>query len=268
MLSQQAAAQRETKASEAKVELANRELKNLRDQLDGTLEDIDHIRSQAGADKRALQSQVEQQDAEIQNLQAKMRLEKDKRKDLARSRLQKNDELYKKFELKMLEQEKQILKLQDQNEVMKMREKTSKTVGVNEKIAVISSSTDQQAKLLQEQLEKKNEEIRKLREKELKAKANNQQISNDKNEAEQKLMKEKEKYMKGLEDKKDLQERHDRLQEKFKNLKYEFEEIKDDNRRFLSEKQGTGVGSGMSYAQLEEKIKELESDNFILQKQS
>ena len=74
--------------------------------------------------------------------------------------------------------------------------------------------------------------------------------------------------MKGLEDKKDLQERHDRLQEKFKNLKYEFEEIKDDNRRFLSEKQGTGVGSGMSYAQLEEKIKELESDNFILQKQS
>jgi hypothetical protein len=50
-------------------------------------------------------------------------LEKRKREDMAKSRLQKNDKMYQKFSDKILEQEKQIMKLQDQNEVMKMREK-------------------------------------------------------------------------------------------------------------------------------------------------
>lgn len=58
-----------------------------------------------------------------------------------------------------------------------------------------------------------------------------------------------------------------KLTNELKNLKYEVNELRDDNKRHLSEKQGVGKGGGLSYRELEQRLQEANEENFILRKQ-
>lgn len=80
--------------------------KNLRGQLDDARAETVQLKNYYTGEMQDLTEEVEK-------LKAQVNLEKSKRKELAKERLQKNDKMYQNFERKMLEQEKQIMKLQD-----------------------------------------------------------------------------------------------------------------------------------------------------------
>ena len=68
--------------------------------------------------------------------------------------------MYRKFHEKMLEQEKEILKLKDQNEVWKMRDKANKQMGGADKIdysGATGTEQEEAIKKLQEEIKKRDQ---------------------------------------------------------------------------------------------------------------
>lgn len=79
----------------------------------------------------------------------------------------------------MLEQEKEILKLKDQNEVWKMRDKASKQMGGADKVDYAGASSteqDQAITKLQDLLKKRDQELVDQRKKLDKSKASKESI--------------------------------------------------------------------------------------------
>lgn len=68
-------------------------------------------------------------------------------------------------------------------------------------------------------------------------------------------------------DKNQKEETLTNLTKKTSKLESQVFELREDNKRFMSEKEGYGKGSGMSYKQLEMKLSEANEENFILRKQ-
>jgi ribosomal protein L29 len=58
-----------------------------------------------------------------------------------------------------------------------------------------------------------------------------------------------------------------KLNSELRNLRTQAYELREDNKRHMSEKEGIGKGGGMSYKQLEIKLSEANEENFILRKQ-
>ena len=90
----------------------------------------------------------------------------------------------------MLEQEKQIMKLQDQNEVMKMREKATKTLTVSDKIdvGVTGEKRDEAITKLQEALKKRDQTVVDMKKQADKNKVSKEQIQNEKDKIAKDLM--------------------------------------------------------------------------------
>ena len=68
-------------------------------------------------------------------------------------------------------------------------------------------------------------------------------------------------------DKSKQEEVINKLNKEIKNLTYQVSELRSENKRHLSEKEGIGKGGGMTYRELEVKLQEANEENYILRKQ-
>lgn len=250
--------QRQVKASEYELSKANKGLEELGEINRQLQERLEHERARASSEKGALETEVQQLKQDIEKLKTNVHLEKRKREDMAKQRLQKNDNLYRKFEEKMLEQEKQIMKLKDQNEVMKMREKANKSLTVSDKIelGVSGQARDEAIVKLQEELKKRDQQMVDLNKKINKNKTSNAQLQGEKEKMQQDSKKVSDTNNRLVNDKLRQEETINKLNSELKNIKNEVYELRIDNKRHMAEKQGVGQGGGLSYKQLEEKLDE------------
>ena len=100
-------------AQQLELKKANRGLEEFREINRQLQVDIETERARIVSERAAHDGEIRDFKQEIEKLKTQIHLEQTKRKELAKQRLQKNDDMYRKFEAKMLEQEKMILKLKD-----------------------------------------------------------------------------------------------------------------------------------------------------------
>lgn len=154
--------QQQVDAQQLELKKANKGLEELRDinrQLQG---DIEAERARVLSERAAHDGEVRDLKQEIEKLKTRIHLEQTTRKELAKQRSQKSDDMYRKFEAKMLEQEKMILKLKDQNETWKLKEKAQKSLTVVEKAGVgIAGGLDKDDPItkLKEEIKKRDQQI-------------------------------------------------------------------------------------------------------------
>lgn len=262
--------QQQCDAAHLELKKANKGLEELREinrQLQG---DIETERARILSERAAHDAEVRDLKQEIERQKTQIHLEQTKRKELAKQRLQKNDDMYRKFEAKMLEQEKMILKLKDQNETWKLKEKAEKSLTAAEKASYGVSggpNKDQAVTKLQEEIQKRDQQLVDLKTKMQKNKTSKEQLQGDKDKVQKDLVKLQEDKSRLQQDKIRSEETISKLTNELKNLKYEVNELRDDNKRHLSEKQGVGKGGGLSYRELEQRLQEANEENFILRKQ-
>jgi hypothetical protein len=105
----------------------------------------------------------------------------------------------------MIDYEAEILKLKDNNEVMKMKSIAQTTTGGSSSAPVQSSGsgTDKQITDLQNLVKKRDQDLVKQKEKEIKATKERQELQSKMTEVENKLEEEKKKVVKYLKEKQD-----------------------------------------------------------------
>jgi len=265
------------KASELKAiyELESKksssELNDLRRTLQDTQHKLETARAEVQAEKRSKQSIVDDYESKVRKLESEVRKEQDKRTKLAKVRSEKNEKLLEKFQKQMVDYEAQILKLKDDNEVMRLKALSggaSVPGTVSKDGATITPTTAQEDTIakLQAAEKKKDAEITKLKEAAVKQKKEQQEVAAKASSAENALADEKAKVVKYLREKEEALNSMRNAREVCERERYEKERYKSDLDKLLAEKRGTGAGA-MTYSEMQAKLKELENDVYILQAQ-
>jgi len=200
-----------------------------------------------------------------------IRVERDKREKIARTRAQKNEKLLEKFQKQMIEYETEILKLKDNNEVAKLKSMTA-NAQASLKTAVVppGSKADKQLTDLQAEVKKNDKlqkDVQKLKETAIKHTTERKELNAQVEKVEQKRADEENKAAKYAKDKDEALKALSQARNLAEVERYEKARHKEDFDKLLAERQGTGAGAGMGYSDMANKLKELENDVYVLEAQ-
>jgi DNA repair exonuclease SbcCD ATPase subunit len=171
----------------------------------------------------------------------------------------------------MIDYEREIAKLKDDNELMRIKSLSSgggvgATTSGGDKSVAPTTGQEKQISDLQALVKKKDTEITKLKDQAIKSKKENQETAAKASSAENALADEKNKVTKYLKEKDEALNSLRNARQQAERERFEKERFKSDLDQLISEKRGTGAGA-LSYSDLQTKLKELENDVYILQAQ-
>jgi chromosome segregation ATPase len=244
-----------------------KELDRLGGRLRETQDALEAARAELTGERRAKQALKEQYEDMVRGLEDKVRQERDKREKVARSRVQKNEKLIEKFQQQMVDYEAEILKLKDNNEVLRLKSMSApqKTTS-GDKGLPAASGTDKQVVDLQALVKKRDQELVKLKEKDIKSTKERQELASKLSDAENKLADEKKKVTKYLKEKDEALGSLRNARQQAEAERFNKERYKEDLDKLIAEKRGTGAG-GLSYSEMASKLKALENDVYVLEAQ-
>ena len=167
----------------------------------------------------------------------------------------------------MVDYEAEILKLKDNNEVMKLKSMSTHQAASGGGTALPpSSASDKQLTDLQALVQKRDQELVKLKEKDIKSTKERQELASKVTEADTRLADEKKKVTKYLKEKDEALGSLRNARQQSEAERFNKERYKEDLDKLIAEKRGTGAG-GLSYSDMASKMKELENDVYILEAQ-
>ena len=131
----------------------------MRTLLNDTQDKLESARSQLLGEQKAKNSLKSHYEDQVRSLEDKVKQEREKREKLAKTRVEKNEKLILKFQQQMVDYEAEILKLKDNNEVMKMKSLASASPTAGSSLAPVvstGSATDKQIADLQSLVKKRD----------------------------------------------------------------------------------------------------------------
>lgn len=247
---------------------SEKELEHLRGALREQQDRLESTRTQLAGEQKAQQTLKAQYDGIVRGLEEKVRQERDKREKLARTRVQKNEKLIEKFQQQMVDYEAEILRLKDNNEVMRLKSTNGpQPATAGGTVLAPTSASDKQVADLQALVKKRDQELVRLKEKDIKGTKERQELTSKATDAENKLADEKKKVAKYLREKDEALGSLRTARQQSEAERSAKERFKADLEQLIAEKRGTGAAGGLSYSDMASKLKELENDVYILEAQ-